>query len=264
MYTISGDSLVVWSPAGKTSIPCEPWIVTLVLSLDRRRRKRRFSLTKSHRAVSYTINGVRGGATEFASFSSRRTASRFDTLFGVEQNATIETRGTDQLLKAVTSLLEQAEREFDALAVEYGVSVPLGDPSLRTPGVYEHPDVYFGYGPLAISWSYFFSGLRFAGDPHPYTLWANFGVLDLIKHDPLSGDEIERSDIRSCTTLHPVNTAEIRIFRNTRDLWPLRNSLVTTRELLLKTSAETVSIMVARGQLSGYEMIVPDEFRGTN
>jgi hypothetical protein len=182
-------------------------------------------------------------------------------IFGREQTGTIETRRTAQLLKAVTSLLEQVERESDALATEYGVSVPLKDPSLRTPGAYEDPDVYFGYGPLAISWSYFLSGLRFAGDPHPYTLWANFGVLDLIKHDPLSGDELERSDIRSCTTLHPANTAEIRIFRNTRDLWPFRNSLATTRELLLKTSAETVSIMVARGQLSGYETIVPDEFR---
>jgi hypothetical protein len=262
---MSEYEIIIKASTGSVTIPSEGWDAKLFISLDAHRRKKTFSLMKSYRRSSDIIGEIRRGSTVFGSYSpagplSTRKLSRYEMICGKEYTGQPGKRQTVELLEAVNSLLEQINQEFEALSVEYGVSVPLWKQHLRIPGGYEDPSVYKGHGPLRIWWCSFFAGLKFPDDPHPYTLWANFGVLDLIKHDPITGDEIERKDIRSCNVLHPINTAEIRIFRLTHDLKPLRDGLVKLRELLQITPDETVTIVTER--VKGYQEpeIVPDEF----
>jgi hypothetical protein len=146
-----------------------------------------------------------------------------------------------------------------AIAYEYGISIDQRDAPLRIPGHNEDLAVYRRYQPLTPHWSYFYSCLRFPEDEHLYTLWSGYGILDLIKHDMKTGEEIERTDIRSCNVLRPANTSEIRVCRRKHDFAPFRDGLMRLRDFLQNTSEQVVTLVTKYGEAYEGERLIFDK-----
>lgn len=242
IYATASESVVV---------PTNNYVLSMVLSLGRRVRRTRVSAAKVPRGVSMvSVTGeIRWGlGRSFGRSSSGKKLSRDELIFGGdEQMKTIVERQVPELLVGVNSLLEQMNELWDDIAYEYGISIDQRNPPLRIPGRNEDPTVYREYQPLAPDWSYFFSRLRFPEDQHLYTLWSDYGILDLIKHDESTGGEIERTDIRSYNVLRPANTSEIRVFRRKHSFAPFRNGLLRLRDLLQRTPERTVTLVTRYG-----------------
>jgi hypothetical protein len=151
----------------------------------------------------------------------------------------------------VNTWLDEIEEDPQALGIEYGLSIDfcgrpitLGDSRVKPLASGSSADPIPG-------WSYFIAGLQFPEDPHPYTAWASFGMLDLIKHDPTTGKEIDRTDIRSRETVQSANAREIQVFRRHHDLEPLRLGLHRLRATLQNASENMVAVTsVPQGLLS--------------
>jgi hypothetical protein len=244
IYTTASESVVV---------PSNGYVLDMALALGRRLRRTPVSAAKAPRGVSMvSVTGeIRWGlARSYGRGSSGRKLSRDEMILGAdEQMGTIVERQVTEMLAAVNSLLEQMDELWEDIAYEYGISIDRKNPPLRIPGRNEDPTVYREYQPLAPKWSYFFSRLRFPEDEHLYTLWSDYGILDLIKHDTNAGDEIERTDIRSYNVLRPANTSEIRIFRRKHKFAPFRDGLVRLRDLLQSTPERIVTLVTRYGEV---------------
>lgn len=246
MVSIPNYVYIYRTSAGSVSVPAGSLEIEVVSSLDARRRRKRMSL-KTFCGGNAVTKEIRSGSTQLLSLhSSAKRPPRREMLYGWGQAGTVIERAATDLLEAVSSLLQQMEEYGDDLAIEYGVFMNERDPVLHlvSPDRFEtEPSPEQLRISLPCCWSSFYSGLRLPDDPHPYTIWASFGILDWIKHDPQTLLEIERSDIRSWERFKPANAGEIRIFRQTHDLTPLRTRLLKLRNLLQTTPDETVAMM---------------------
>jgi hypothetical protein len=232
---------------GSVSVPANVEI-GIVKSLDARLRQKALSL-KSFRGGRALTKEIRSGCTELLSpfHSSGKTLPRRSVLFGKVNEGKILQRRRVELLGAVESLIRQMEEYGDDLAIEYGIFVNERDPVMQLvpPELYERPpSAHYVEVSIPNLGSDFYTSVRFADDPHPYTFWSSFGVLDRIKHDSQTLVEIERTDIRSCKeTLYPVNAGEIRFFHKNHDLTLLRTRLKKLCDLLKAASDEIVEMM---------------------
>jgi hypothetical protein len=221
----------------------------VVKSLDARLRPKRLSL-RTFRGGHALTEEIRSGGTCLLSPyhpSIGKNLPRRSILFGNVLEGKILQRRKVELLWAVESLLRQLEEYGDDLAIEYGIFVNERDPVMQLvpPELYERPpSAHYINVTIPNLGSDFYTGVRFADDPHPFTFWSSFGVLDRIKHDPLTLVEIERTDMRSCEeTLHPVNAGEIHFFRKNHDLTLLRTRLKKLCDLLKAAPDEIVEMM---------------------
>lgn len=226
---------------GSVSLPAA---VEMVYSMDARRR-RGLSLKSLQRQGMGLSDEVSWGSTIscLPRSSHSRKPPRRDILFGNEPAGRLVRRRVPDVLGATVSLIRQIDQLWEELTTEYGVFMNLRDPVLHfvDPDDFETDFPEFETAPDA-SWNRFFAGLRFPDDPHLYTLWASFGMLDLMKHDPRTGKESARQDVRSRQEIRPLNAGEIRVFRRTCDWQPLHAKLTELRELLENTADDTVAI----------------------
>ncbi len=238
---------------GTVSVPAGLIEMKVTWALDARRRRRKPLSLDSMRAVFTQSGELKCGSTElryFYSLKSRssRKPTRGEMIFGRAQMGEIVERRTQDVLAAVNSMLEDIEAGGDALATEYGLPFVLTERVVDISGLRVDRGEPGSCAKSDPVWSAFIAGLRFADDPHAYTAWAGCGMLDLIKHDPATGKETDRADIRSREVLQTVNAGEIPVFRRPLDLQPLRTGLAKLRELLQTTPDETVASMsVPRG-----------------
>lgn len=228
---------------GSVGVPAGIVETEVLLSLDVRRRRRRFSIKK-------TLRDFKIGEIRFGSTLPEKPSHRLDVLGGPAQTGTVVSKNTTRLLEAVRSYLQEMDKQWHGLEVEYGLTVVLDAPtrsSFRSHEDKSHVDIKRVLDPPL--WNGYLAGLQFSDDLNPYTLWSCFGVLDLIKHDPDSGDEIDRTDIRSHKVFRPTNAGEVRVLRDVHDLNPLRDGLLKLRDLLETTPDEIVEMMtVHRGR----------------
>jgi hypothetical protein len=244
----SGDVFIFVYKIGEKTVGVPAGIIEMAVGscLDARRGKRPLSL-KALRHVIAVSEGIRWGSTQLHYLSRHRSSSSrkpmpWNTIFGTGQVGTIVQRPVSQLLDAVNTWLDEIEKDPQAVGIEYGLSIDFCGRSLSMGGSRVKPQASSSSADSIPGWSYFIAGLQFREDPHPYTAWASFGMLDLIKHDPTTGKEIDRTDIRSRETVQSANAGDIQVFRRTHDLEPLRLGLHRLRETLQNASEDMVAV----------------------
>lgn len=227
--------------------------MSLFWSLDARLRKRRLTLRTLLGSTAAVSEDLRMGSTHLYYASTRRSSSRTpkrcDIVFPPVEMGTVVQRPTSTLANAVNSLIQQIDSDSEALGVEYGILLDLSGRAVNIGG-FEVPQVPPSRPEDNPRWSGFVAGVRLSADSPSCTIWANFGMLDLIKHDCSTGKEIDRSDIRHYDALETANAGRIGFVRRTCGFGLLRGRLQNLRELTLHTEDENVQIMaVPQGKL---------------
>ncbi len=131
---------------------------------------------------------------------------------------------TREVLLAAESLASLLIATWDSIEIVYGYINPLMLPHFPEP-----------------QWGGHLSGLRFADDPHFYSLQAELGRLDLIQHDPVTNQPLKRTDIRTWDEIPSVIGA-IKICRQQVDVAPFLQEIRGVIESLRDGGDEMMTI----------------------